>query len=331
MRKHIFKALSNALFTCMALGVCAASNAYAQDNWPSRPIKLMVPYAAGGSTDIVSRLVAAKLTEELGQQVVVENRGGAGGSIGAAAFAKGGYDDHYFLMVTQSQLSINQFLFKDKLGYDPVADLQPVSLVAQTTNAIVVTPSLPVKSLKEFLDYAKSHPGKVAYSSAGVGSTGHLLNELIKTSVGIDMVHVPYKGNGPAMQAVVAGDVQTNTDNMPQLLAQIRAGKVRPLAVTTAKRWFQLPDVPTVDELGFPDLKTTVWFAMVAQSKMPKDIVMKMNQALQKVLRKPDFVASLRQQSLEATPSTPEELLSLAESDRKKWKKVVETSGATLE
>jgi tripartite-type tricarboxylate transporter receptor subunit TctC len=316
--------------TCFAVAIGAASSAHAQ-NWPNRPIKLLVPYAVGGSTDIVGRMVGHKLTEQLGQQVIIENRGGAGGTIGAAGFAKGTFDDHSFMLVTQSQVSINQYLFKSTLGYDPVTDLAPVGLVAQTTNAIVVTPSLPVTSLKEFIVYAKANPGKLAYSSAGVGSTGHLLNELIKTTAGIDILHVPYKGNGPAMQAVVAGEVQFNTDNMPQLLRQIRAGKVRPLAVTTAKRWFQLPDVPTVDELGFPELKTTVWFGLVAQSKMPKDVIMKMNQALVTVLKSPDFAARLREQSLEATPSGPQEMAALAESDRKKWKKVVEASGATLD
>jgi tripartite-type tricarboxylate transporter receptor subunit TctC len=316
--------------TCFAAAIGAAGGAQAQ-NWPPRPIKLVIPYAVGGSTDILGRMVGQKLSEQLGQSVYIENRGGAGGTIGVAGFAKGAYDDHAFMLLTQSQMSINQFLFKGKLGYDPVADLAPVGLVAQTTNAIVVTPSLPVASLKEFISYGKANPGKLAYSSAGVGSTGHLLNELIKTNAGIDIVHVPYKGNGPAMQAVVGGEVQFNTDNMPQLLSQIRAGKVRPLAVTTSKRWFQLPDVPTVDELGFPELKATVWFAMVAQSQMPKDVIMKMNQALVTVLKSPEFAARLRNSSLEATPSGPQEMAALAESDRKKWKKVVEASGASLD
>ena len=314
---------------CIAAAVGVAGAAQAAD-WPTKPVKILVPYAAGGSTDILTRLVGQKLTEALGQQVIIENRGGAGGTIGATGFAKAPYDDHYFMMVTQSQVSINQYLFKEKLGYDPVADLKPVGMVAQTSNAIVVTPSLPVKSFKEFIDYAKANPGKLAYSSAGVGSTGHLLNELIKTSLGVDIVHAPYKGNGPAMRAVVGGEVQLNTDNMPQLVSQIRAGKVRPLAVTTAKRWFQLPDVPTVEELGYPDLKTVVWFALVAQSRMPDELVTKMNRTLNKVLNDPKFAERLREQSLEATPSTPQELATFAESERVKWKKVVEESGASL-
>lgn len=315
---------------CCAAAISAAGAAQAAD-WPARPITILVPYAAGGSTDILTRLVGQKLTEVLGQQVIIDNRGGAGGNIGANIFIKGTQDDHSFMMVTQSQVSINQYLFKDKLGYDPVKDLTPVGLVAQTSNAIVVNPSLPVKTFKEFIAYAKANPGKLTYSSAGVGSTGHLLNELIKTSLNIDIVHAPYKGNGPAMRAVVGGEVQLNTDNMPQLVSQIRAGKVRALAVTTPKRWFQLPDVPTVEELGYPDLKTVVWFALVGQSSMPKDVVTKMNAAIGKALNDPKFVERLRELSLEPMGSTPEELASFAESERKKWKKVVEESGASLQ
>lgn len=314
---------------CVAAAVGIAGAAQA-DDWPNRPVKILVPYAAGGSTDILTRMLGQQLGEELGQQVIIENRGGAGGTIGATTFAKAPYDDHSFMMVTQSQVSINQFLFGDRLGYDPVNDFVPVGRVAQTSNAIVVNPSVPVKTFKEFLEYAKANPGKLAYSSAGVGSTGHLLNELIKTSLGIDIVHVPYKGNGPAMRALVGGEVQLNTDNMPQLLSQIKAGRVRALAVTTSERWFQLPDVPTVVELGYPDLETVVWFALVAQAKMPKETVMKMNTALNKVLNNPKFAERLRERSLQATPTTPEALAEFAERERVKWKKVVKDSGASL-
>lgn len=320
-------------FCSFVLGaaVLAAPQASAQARWPNHAIRIVVPYAPGGSTDITARLVAKTLSQELGQAVVVDNKGGAGGTPGTAFFAKGPADDHSFLMVTQSQMSINQFLFKDKLGYDPVADLQPVGLVAQTTNVMVVPNSLPVKTFKEFIEYAKAHPGKLSYSSAGVGSTGHLSNELLKTKLGLDLVHVPYRGNGPAMQAVLSGEVQENIDNMPQLLAQVKGGRVRPLAVTTSKRWFQLPDVPTVDELGYPDLKTTVWFALMAQSHQSRETIAKMNAALNKALHDPEFVARLKEQSLEPTPSTPQDVLTLADSERKKWKSVVETSGATLD
>jgi tripartite-type tricarboxylate transporter receptor subunit TctC len=315
----------------IAFGLSFLGIAQAQQSWPNRPIKLVVPYAPGGSTDILSRLLAQKLTETLGQAVIVENRGGAGGTVGASVFVKTPPDDHAFMMVTQSQISINQFLFKDKLGYDPVTDLISVGLVAQTTNVIVASPSLPVTSLKGLIDYAKLHPGKVAYSSAGIGSTGHLLNELMKSTTGINTLHIPYKGNGPAMSAVVSGEVQFNTDNMPQLLSQILGGKLKPLAVTSQKRWFQLPDVPTVAELGFPQLSTVVWFGLVAKSTLPQEIIVRMNKEVNSILEQPLFAAKLRENSLEAIPGTSQKMTDLAASERTRWKAVVEASGATAQ
>ena len=314
----------------LAAGLGAATASRAGDaaaKWPNRPVRIVVPYAAGGSVDILTRLLAQKLSEELGQPVVVDNKGGAGGNVGAQAVARGSYDDHCFLMASQSQLSINQFIFQS-MGYDPAVDFKAIGLVAQTTNVIVVPSALPVTSFQGLLDYSKAHPGKVAYSSAGIGSTGHLLNELLKTTTGIDAVHVPYKGNGPAMQAVIAGEVQFNTDNMPQLLQQIKAGRLRPLAVTSSKRWFQLPHVPTTVELGFPSLTAVVWFGLVAQAKVPDDIVRRMNAAINKILADRDFAAKLRENSLEGTPGTPEQMARHAESERVRWKAVVSASGA---
>jgi tripartite-type tricarboxylate transporter receptor subunit TctC len=324
LRRTVVSALGSGL----ALGAATAVHAQPGTNWPNRPIRILVPYAAGGSTDILTRLLAQKLSEELGQPMVVENRGGAGGTLGTASFVASNYDDHYFLMVSQSQISINQFLFQSSLGYDPVTDLLPVGLVAQTANVIVVGPNLPVTTFQGLIDHCKANPGKVAYSSAGVGSTGHLLNELLKTTTGIDIVHVPYRGNGPAMQAVAAGDVQFNTDNMPQLLQQIKGGRLRPLAVTSEQRWSQLPDVPTVAELGFPSLTTVVWFGLVAQSRMPSQTISRMNAAINKALAEPDFSAKLRENSLEGIPGTSEQMAKQAESERRRWKAVVEASGA---
>lgn len=322
------RAVVASIASALTLGAAAAARAQPGAAWPNRPIRLLVPYAAGGSTDILTRLLAQKLGEGLGQTVVVENRGGAGGTLGTVSFVGSGFDDHYFLMVSQSQISINQFLFGSSLGYDPVADLSPVGLVAQTANVIVVGPNLPAMTFGDLIDYCKANPGKVAYSSAGVGSTGHLLNELLKTTTGIDIVHVPYRGNGPAMQAVLTGDVHFNTDNMPQLLQQIKAGRLRPLAVTSEQRWRQLPDVPTVAESGFPSLATVVWFGLVAQSRMPSETVLRMNAAINKALAEPDFNAKLRENSLEAIPGTSEEMVKQAENERRRWRMVVEASGA---
>jgi hypothetical protein len=306
-------------------------SAQAQSTWPNRPIKIMVPYAAGGSTDILARRLSVKLGEELNQPVVVENRGGANGSIGVTAFTKAPLDDHSFMVLTYTQLAINQYLYKTKLGHNPDTDLAPVGLIAETPNAVVVTPSISINTLGELVAYGKANPGKLTYSSAGIGSTGHLLNELFASQTGLEIVHIPYRGNGPAMQALVAGEVQFNTDNMPQLLPQIKAGKVKPIAVTSPKRWFQLPDVPTAAESGYPGLTTMVWFAMVAQAKCPPAVIKKMNAALNTLLKRPDIVTMLRDVSLEALPGTPEDMRVAINIEKQRWKKVIEVSGATSE
>ena len=176
----------------------------AQSNWPSHPLRLLIPYAAGGSTDILGRRLAVKLGEDLKQPVVVENKGGANGGIGVNSFVKSPFDDHYFMVVSYTQLAINPFIYKEKLGYDPDADLTPIGMIAQTPNVVVVPNTLPINSLKDLVEYGKSRPGKLAYSSAGIGSTGHLLNELFKSQTGVDMVHIPYMGNGTAMQALLS-------------------------------------------------------------------------------------------------------------------------------
>jgi tripartite-type tricarboxylate transporter receptor subunit TctC len=305
--------------------------AQAQTAWPNHPIKIIVPYAAGGSTDILARRLSVKLGEELNVPIVVENRGGANGSIGVSSFAKSPLDDHSFMILTYTQLAINPFLYKAKLGHNPDTDLAPVGLIAETPNAVVVTPSLTINTLGELVSYGKTNPGKLTYSSAGIGSTGHLLNELFASQTGLDIVHIPYRGNGPAMQALVAGEVQFNTDNMPQLLPQIKAGKVKPIAVTSPKRWFQLPDVPTAAESGYPGLTTMVWFAMVAQGKCPPAVIKKMNATLNSLLKRPDVVTMLRDVSLEPFPGTPEDMKAATNIEKQRWKKVIEVSGATSE
>ena len=314
----------------IALTLFVCSSACAQSNWPNRPIKLLVPYPAGGSTDILARLLGQKLSEALAQPVVIENKGGASGGVAASYFVKSALDDHAFMVASLPMLSINQFLYK-KLGYDPDADLTPIGLIAQTPNVLVVSPQMPVASLKELAARAKTLPAPMSYSSSSSGSAGHLLNELFKSNVGIELIHVPYRGNGPAMAALLAADVQFTTDNLPQLLPQIRAGKLKPLAVTSAKRWFQLPDVPTVGESGFANMTTSAWFGLVAQNKVPTDVVMRMNRELNAVLNSADFVAKLRDVSFEAMPGTPSDMRHASVRERDNWKKVIEQSGASAE
>ena len=311
----------------LALLALALHGAHAQSAWPTRPLHVLVPYPPGGSTDILSRLVGQTLGEVLGQPVVVENRGGANGTIAAAYFAKSAPDDHSFLVVSLPMMAINQYLYA-KPGYDPDADFIPIGLMAQTPNVTVVVPALPVHNLRELADYGKSHPGKLSYSSSGVGSAGHLLNELFKSTVDIDLLHAPYRGNGPAMQALLSGDVQFTTDNLPQLLPQIRAGKLRAIGVSTAKRWFQLPEVPTFAESGFAGMTTSAWFGLVAQAKAPGAVMARMNHELVALLKKPDFVAKLAEFSFEPMPGTPEDMSAAARRERGIWKRVVDLSGA---
>jgi tripartite-type tricarboxylate transporter receptor subunit TctC len=315
---------------CLVITLLFLGYLHAQPNWPSRPIRLLVPYPAGGSTDILTRLLGQKLSENLGQPVIIENRGGASGGVAASYFVKSPLDDHYFMVASLPMMSINQYLYK-KLGYDPDADLVPIGLIGQTPNVIVVSPSLGVNSLKELADYAKSSPKPLSYSSSSIGSAGHLLNELFKTSVGIELLHIPYRGNSPAMGALLAGDVQFTTDNLPQLLPQIRAGKLRPLAVTSSKRWFQLPNVPTVAESGFPDMTTSAWFGLVAQAKVAPEIVARVNRELQAILNSTEFAARLSEVSFEPMPGTPQDMTAVALQERVMWKKVIETSGASAD
>ena len=321
MMKKCF-ALALVLFLC-----CGA---WAQSSWPNRPVKLLVPYPAGGSTDILARLLGQRLSEALGQPVIIENKGGASGGVAASYFVKSALDDHAFMVASLPMMSINQYLYK-KMGYDPDVDLAPIGLIAQTPNVMVVSPQMPVNSLKDLAARAKTLSAPMSYSSSSSGSAGHLLNELYKSNVGIELIHVPYRGNGPAMAALLAGDVQFTTDNLPQLLPQIRAGKLKPLAVTSAKRWFQLPDVPTVSESGFANMTTSAWFGLVAQSKVPADVVMRMNRELNAVLNSSDFIAKLRDVSFEAMPGTPADMKQASVRERDNWKKVIEQSGASAE
>ncbi len=308
----------------------AASSAMARadegnaQNWPNRTIHIRVGSPPGGTTDILARIIAQKLNESLKVPVIVENRGGVVGSLDAAVLAKAAPDDHVFMMVPPGVLSINQFVY-DPVGYDPEADFVSVGLVAEIPNALAVNASLPVKSLADLIALAKSKPDSLSYSSNGLGASGQLLTELLKMQAGIRMVHVPYKGNGPALVALLANEVQVNIDNNPQLLAMINDGKLRALAVSSAQRWTKLPDVPTFAELGYPELTAQVWYGLIAQSKIPHAVVVRMNNELNAILKQPETIARLQQLNFEATPGTPEAMAQLVRSERERWKKVVET------
>jgi tripartite-type tricarboxylate transporter receptor subunit TctC len=314
--------------TLLAAGGASAQNPAA--NYPNKPIRFVVPYTAGGTTDILARIIAAKLTESWGQHVLVDNRPGAGGNIGTDLVAKAGPDGYTIVMGAISTHAINPSLYKS-IPYDHIRDFAPITRVGLLPNVLVVNPSLPAKTVKEFIAYGKANPGKLNFASPGTGTSLHLSGELFKDMTGTDMVHVPYKGSTPALTDLLGGQVLAMFDNLPASLPHIKGGKLRPLAVTTARRTPALPDVPTMIEAGVPGFEVTSWFAVFAPARTPKEIVAKLNSEMVKILNSPDVKEKLAQQSVEAAPTTPEELAAFVKSETERWAKVIKATGATVE
>ncbi len=306
-----------------------SASAQAQ-GYPNRPIRAVVPLAPGGGTDTVGRLVSAKLGELLGQQIVVDNRGGGGGVIGTELVAKASPDGYTLLVGSITTNAVNPVLYK-KLPYDHIRDFAAISMVGTVPNALVVHTSVPAKSLKEFIAHAKASPGKISYGSAGIGSAPHLSMELIKSMAGINMVHVPYKGAGAALADVLGGQVQALCSSLAGLLPHIKAGRVRALGVTTAKRNSQLPDVPTIAEAGIPGYEVLIWYALFAPAQTPKPILDRLNAETVKALNSPDLKERLTLQGLDVGSSTRDELTAFVKAETVKWAKVVKDSGAQLE
>src|SRR5215213_5276290 len=259
----------------MLCGVVAAFHAAAAESYPSRPIRLIVPFPPGGGNDIVGRIVAAKLAEGLGQQVIVDNRGGAGGTIGTDITAKAP-PDGYTMLVNNISLAVNHTLFKT-LPYDTLKDLAPVSLIGRQPNIVVVHPALPAKSMRELLVLARAKPGEMTYGSGGIGTASHLATEMLKLMTKTEMVHVPYKGLGPALTDLVGGRLQLIVSTMASALPQTRAGKLRPIAVTTAQRSSFFPDVPTMNEAGVTGYEFTTWYGVLMPPRTPKPIIDRVN------------------------------------------------------
>jgi tripartite-type tricarboxylate transporter receptor subunit TctC len=306
-----------------------AAQARAQGDYPARPVTLVVPFPAGGSTDLVARLIAAKMIGTLGQQVVVENRGGAGGNIGSAAVARAEPDGYTILMGTVATHALNPALYK-KMPYDPVAGFAPISLLALIPNVLVVNPSFPAKSVKELIDLLKAEPGAYSYASSGNGTPLHLSGELFKTMAGVDMVHVPYKGAGPALVDVMGGHVPIMFDNLPPSLEHIRAGKLRGLAVTTKERAPSIPELPTIAET-LPGYETYSWNAFFAPAGTPAPIIQRLNEAALAALKDPEVAARLKDLSATPVGSTPEELAAHVKAELAKWAPIVKASGAKLD
>jgi tripartite-type tricarboxylate transporter receptor subunit TctC len=315
--------------TATILGLLLASFAHAQA-WPAKPIRFVVPFPPAGTTDIVARAVAEKLSARLGQPIVIENKPGAGGNIGSEAVSKSAPDGYAFLVATVGTHAINSSLYS-KLPYDPVKDFTPVVLLASVPNVVIVNPEVPAKSVRELIDLAKSKPGALNFASSGNGTSIHLSGELFKAMAGIDMQHVPFNGSGPANLAMVSGTVQVGFDNLPSCIGQIRGGKLRALAVTSAVRSAALPDIPTVAEAGLPGFDASSWFALYAPAGTPKDIVARLASEIDAVLRNPEMKEKLAGYGANAEGGTPEALGAHARAETIKWAKVVKDSGAKVD
>jgi tripartite-type tricarboxylate transporter receptor subunit TctC len=314
--------MSRPLLAALALCACAAG-AQAQ-TYPARPIRLVVTYPPGGTVDITARIVQPKLSEALGQPVVIENRGGAGGSVGTEAVAKSA-PDGYTLLYTLSSHTINPFLYK--LGYDVERDFAPVSLVVSAPQLIAANPNAP-KTLKELVAAAKERPGFYTYASPGAGTPGHIAAELLKLRTGINLVHVPYKGGGPAVTDVLAGQVPYLFLTASAAFSFTRSGKLRALAVTTKKRTAAAPDIPTVaEELNLPDYEVDSWCAMFAPAKTPAEAIARMHKEVARVVQLPDVKQKLLEQGADAVGSTPEELDKIVKSELKTWAAVIRDAG----
>lgn len=306
-------------FAVMAL-VSLTGNA--QEKYPPKPLRIIVPFAPGGSTDIFARLVAERLSAAVGQPVLVENRAGASGNIGAEAAARAPADGHTLLMATTGVMAINNALFKS-LAYDAAKDLDPVIFIASITNVLAVPVDLPARSVAELVALAKKDAGRLTFASSGAGSSTHLSAELFKSMAGIDVVHVPFKGSGQALIDVVAGRVSMIFDNMPSALPHIRGGKLRALGVTGSKRSGALPEVPTIAEAGVPNYESLSWSGFAVPAGTPRDIVQRLNRETALILQTPDMRQKLAEQGADAVGGPPEAFAEHIRRERDKWSRLI--------
>jgi len=311
---------------CAAFVPCAA---LAADSWPTKPVRLMVPFGAGGGTDIQARLLSKKFYESMGQTFVVDNRPGAGGLIGAEIVAKQSPPDGYNVLFTTASLSVNVSLYK-KIAFDPMKDLAPVSWVSSVPLVLVAHPSVPVKNVKELIALAKKRAGKMNAASNGSGTTSHLSIEMLKQFAHVDVTHVPYKGGGPAIAALISGEVDFEFATALTAQPHIKSGKVRPLAVTTAKRAKAFPDLPTMESL-YPGFESDNWYAMFLPAGTPKEIIAKLNAEIVKALKAPDVQAFMSKEGGEPVGSTPEELAAYFKREVEKYAKVIKAGNIHVE
>ena len=308
----------------VAMAALALTGAAAAQDYPNRPVRFVVPYPPGGGTDVVARILQEPLAAELGQPIIIDNRGGAAGNLGTDIVAKS-LADGYTILFTLSSHTINPKLY-DKLPFDVERDFVPVSLATLVPQILVANPGVPVNSVKELIAYAKANPGKLNYASVGTGSPGHIAGELFKLKTGVDIVHIPYKGGGPAVIDTIGGQVQLLFVTMPAAWQHVKAGKLKVLAVTSATRTVTAPDVPTIAESGIPDYVVDSWYGAFAPAKTPPAIVAKLNAAFAKVLANPQVRERLLAQGAEAAPSTPAEFDRRVKEELAKWEQVIKSA-----
>src|SRR5581483_8082576 len=315
---------------CVCLVLLLATGSLFAQPYPSKPIRLIVPFGTGGSNDIVARLLAPKLSETLGQPVVVENRPGAGGMVGTDAVVKSAPDGYTLMIGATSTIAANVGLYP-KRNFDPVRDLTPLTEIADGAVLMAVPASSPAKTVKEFVELARTSPGKLNYGTSGKGSSMHLMGELFKMTAHVDMVHVPYKAGGPAIADLATDRVQLVYSDLAALLPFVRSGQVRALAVTTPKRSALLPDLPTMAEAGLPGCEATSWYGILGPAGLPRDITMKLNGELARIVHSPDTKERFATLGTEPVTGTPEQFAQFIQAEVKKWSAVSKAAGVELE
>lgn len=320
LKKLFLLAASAALFPVAALA----------QNWPSSPVTVVVPWPPGGPSDIAARPVAKKLTESLGQSFIVDNRGGGGGNIGSAAVAKSAPNGNTLLITSSAPIVINPSLYKN-MPFDPSKDLAPITNLLRVPLVLVAHPSVPAKNLPELIAYIKNQKGDFSYASAGSGTPQHLTGELFKSTLKLDMTHVPYKGSAPAITDLLGGHIPVMFDSMIAIMPHIRSGKVKVIAISSDKRSPLLPNVPTFAESGYPNLVSYAWYGFFAPARTPKDIITKLNTETIKLMKQPEFQKVLADTGSDFVGDTPENFAAFIKTEAAKWSKVVKESGATVD
>ncbi len=323
--------LSNCLRMLGAASLVAASAAGHAQTWPERPVRLVVPFPAGGATDLVARVIAQRVSKDIGQQVIVDNKAGAGGTIGSAEAAKATADGYTLLLTTSSTHAISPHLMS-RLPYDPIRDFTPIAHLADAASVLLVTPSLPVKSVAELIAYAKKHPGQLNYASSGNGTIVHLTTEAFKAQAGVFITHVPYKGTALAIPDVIAGNVQVLIDAIPSGMPHVKNGRLRALAVTGEKRSALAPELPTVAEAGLPGFSSVTWFGLYAPRGMKPELVSRVHDAFEKAAHTPEVIESLAKLGVEPSPiGSPDKFAAMVSADSQRWARIIRDRKITIE